>query len=155
MSDDTYGDDGYEPEAGQEDGSETYSHESDGRRNDLLPCIVYLAEVETWEKVAASTGRMQFNVRFRIKEPTDHANRCIFWRTNFGKEFDWTRDQYFQATGRSGDFNWSPNLEVGTPVGILISHRPDGPNVWMDCKEFMPVTDPRVPGHEDYEDAAE
>jgi len=153
---DPFGEDGYQTDPEQDDGSEEYTHDSDaagGGNYPTLPTIVYRAELESWEKKTASTGRKQFEVRFRVKGPEEYAGRVIFWRTNVGSDFDWTRQGYFAATGRGGKFSWSPKLEVdGAPeVGILIGHRKGDTRTFEEIKEFYPPTDPRVPGHEMFE----
>lgn len=153
-NEDIYGDDEYEAGEGQLDGDETYEQDMTGGRNfDTLPAIVYRGKVLSWERKTASTGTVQFEVRFSIEAPSEHAGRLIFWRTNVGPKFDWTRTPYFRAVGYSGDkISWRPSDQIGVEVGILLGHRKGDTRIFEEVKEFMPVTDSRVPGHEEYEE---
>jgi len=154
MGDNEMYDDDYEPDEGQYSGNTTYGYTPDagGGDFDTLPAIVYLAEVESWEVEPASTGTLQFVVRLRVLEPEQHKARVIFWRTNVGEKYDWTRKSYFAAIGYDvgAPFQWTPDQQVGREVGLLLEHQKGQSRVFEKPKEFFRVTDPRVPGHEQY-----
>lgn len=154
---DPYGDDGYEPEEAQAGDDDVYQYDpanSGGGDFELLPAIVYLCTIESMERETAKTGTEMWKLTLIITEPDEFTGRRIWHRTTFGVKFDWTRKGFFAALGYdvSAPFAWSPKSLPGHQVGVLLGHRKGDSRTFEECKEFYPINDPRVPGHEKYAD---
>jgi hypothetical protein len=155
---DPYGDDGYTADEEQAGDDAVYTYDpADNAGGDFetLPPLVYLCAIESMERETAKTGTEMWKLTMIVTEPEEFTGRRIWHRTTFGVKYDWTRKGFFAALGYdvSQPFSWTPKVLQGLQVGVLLGHRKGDRRTFEECKEFYPVNDSRVPGHEKYAEA--